>query len=231
MFSLIVPTYNEAANVLPLLEAVHAVLTDQSHEIIIVDDNSPDQTCKIAEEFSKTHPWIRVFRRMNERGLSSAVIRGFELAHGDILGVMDGDLSHDERILPQLLDAIQSGADLAVGSRRIPGGGAIEWPWYRRLTSSMATTLAKVLLDIDLSDPMSGYFILRRDLYEKIKHRLEPQGYKILLEIYCKSRPSKTREIPFVFRNRREGHSKLTGSVMREYFKMLFDLKRHEASF
>ena len=151
------------------------------------------------------------------------------MAKGNILGVMDGDLSHDEAILPRLISAVQGGADLAVGSRRIPGGGAVHWPWFRRWASTFATRLAKGILDVRLSDPMSGYFVLNRSVYESCKSRIEPMGYKILLEIYCKSRPKQVAEIPFVFRNRREGQSKLSPQVMVQYFRMLLKLRRRPA--
>ncbi len=224
-FSLIIPTYNEAENIVPLLQVVHASLGPISHEIIVVDDDSPDQTWKRVQEFSEKNPWAIGHRRIGERGLSSAVIKGFDLSQGAIIGVMDADLSHDEKILPQLIQKIRDGAVLAIGSRRIKGGGATSWPWYRRMTSSGATWIAKLLLDLPLSDPMSGYFVLQRSLYESCRDRLEPQGYKILLEIYCKSRPDKIAEVPFVFKDRTQGYSKLSGAVMSQYLTMVWKLR------
>src|SRR6516225_7231161 len=138
-FSLIVPSYNEAGNILLLLESVHRVLEKAPHEIIVVDDDSPDKTWELVSVFALTHSWVRVIRRCHDRGLSSAVLAGFKIARGDILGVMDADLSHDEQILPKLIEAVAQGADIAIGSRRIPGGGAVEWPWYRKLSSTCAT--------------------------------------------------------------------------------------------
>src|SRR5437879_4243588 len=111
--SLIIPTYNEAANIVPLLEGLSSTLGPMVYEVIVVDDNSPDQTAKIASGYAETHPWVRVFRRIDQHGLSSAVLAGFEMAKGDVLGVMDADLSHDEKILPALLAQIREGADLA----------------------------------------------------------------------------------------------------------------------
>jgi dolichol-phosphate mannosyltransferase len=216
MFSLIVPTYNEAGNILLLLESVHRVLERLPHEIIVVDDDSPDKTWELVSVFALSHSRVRVKRRCHERGLSSAVSAGFEIARGGILGVMDADLSHDERILPKLIEGIEQGADIAVGSRRIQGGGAVEWPWGRKLSSTGATFAAKVILDLKLSDPMSGYFVLKRSLYESCKERLSPMGYKILIEIYCKGRPKKVREVPFVFRNRGEGYSKMSRMVIQQ---------------
>jgi glycosyltransferase involved in cell wall biosynthesis len=224
LFSLIIPTFNEAANILPMVNQVHTVLASLPHEIIVIDDDSPDGTAFIAEQRQKNNPWLHVIRRTQEKGLSSAVLAGFESAQGSILGVMDADRSHDETVLPKLIEAVQQGADLAVGSRRIPGGGAVEWPWYRRLTSTIATAMAKGILRLPLSDPMSGFFVLRREVYESCKHRLSPRGYKILVEIAFKGRPGRIAEFPFIFKNRKEGYSKLTGFVVWEYLRMLFTL-------
>lgn len=225
LVSLVVPTYNESENIIPFLESSQAVLKPFPYEIIVVDDDSPDFTWEKALAYAKDHPHVRVHRRVGERGLSGAVLKGFEMAKGAMFAVMDADQSHDEKILPALINHIQRGADLAVGSRRIPGGGADKWPWYRRFTSDIATRLAKGLLDIKLSDPMSGYFVVRRSLYEACKEKIVPMGYKILLEIYCMGRPSNVQEVPFIFRDRTLGHSKLTGGVMKEYLRMLIRLR------
>lgn len=226
LFSLVIPTYDERENILTLLGAAHTALGDRPHEIIVVDDDSPDMTWKVVDDFARDHAWARSIRRRGERGLSSAVIAGFEGAQGDILGVMDADLSHDETILPALLDRIERGADMAIGSRRIRGGGATHWPWYRRLTSSVATRLAQRLLDLKISDPMSGYFVLKRSVYDAAKGTLKPTGYKILLELYCRARPRFVEEVPFVFRDRRQGHSKLSTSVIRQFLSMVLALRR-----
>lgn len=229
-FSLVVPTYNERENIPAFISSAHGALEKISHEIIIVDDDSPDLTWKVVEDLAKTVPWLRVVRRIGRRGLSSAVLEGFEAATAPILGVMDADLSHDEKILPALIAAIDEGADLAVGSRRIPGGGATHWPWYRRMTSWGATMMAKALLKISISDPMSGFFVLTRALYEECGARLEPTGYKILLEIYCKGRPGRVSEVPFVFQDRRQGYSKLSTGVMRDFISMVLRLRRSRPS-
>lgn len=225
-FSLIVPTYNEAQNIVEFLETAHGALGDISHEILVVDDNSPDETWRIVQEFSIRNPWARILRRTDERGLSSAVIRGWENARGEILGVMDADMSHDENILPLLIQKVRGGVDLACGSRRVRGGGATHWPWYRRMTSGVATQLAKTLLNLKLSDPMSGFFVLKRALFESCRATLYPQGYKILLELYCKSRPRQIADVPFIFKDRKQGYSKLTGKVMTDYLGMVLRLRK-----
>jgi dolichol-phosphate mannosyltransferase len=190
----------------------------------VVDDNSPDGTFELAASYAQRYPWVKAHRRLGERGLSSAVLWGFEQAQGSILGVMDADFSHDEAILPALIQAVEDGAAIAVGSRRIPGGGADHWPWYRHSMSTLATAMAKFSLKVPLSDPMSGYFVLSRALYESCKDRLDPIGYKTLLEIVCKSKPATVKEIPFVFKDRRQGYSKLTVTVIWQYFRMLYSL-------
>jgi dolichol-phosphate mannosyltransferase len=223
--SIVVPTFNESENITTLVNAVHGVLGEIPHEILVVDDDSPDQTWMKVSDMAQSRPWLRSIRRVGKRGLSSAVLDGFAEARGSYLGVMDADLSHDERILPELVAALDKGADLAIGSRRVPGGGAVEWPWYRRMTSSGATLLAKLVLNLNISDPMSGYFVTKRAIYERSKERLEPRGYKILVEIAVKGRPERIKEVPFIFRNRKEGYSKLSGSVMAQYIQMLLMLR------
>src|SRR5262249_4636004 len=131
-FSLIVPTYQEADNIELLVDQAARALGSIPFEVIVVDDDSPDETWARADTLARSRPWLHVIRRQGERGLSSAVLAGFEKAQGKILGVIDADLSHDETILPQLISAVKQGAALAVGSRRIPGGGATHWPFYRR---------------------------------------------------------------------------------------------------
>jgi len=140
--------------------------------------------------------------------------------------VIDADGSHDADILPRLIDAVEKGSELAVGSRRIPGGGADKWPWYRRGTSNVATLLTRAILKVPLSDPMSGFFVINRNVFERTRDKLHPFGFKILLELTILGRPSPIREIPFIFRDRHQGHSKLSIRVMWQLVKMLVLLKR-----
>jgi dolichol-phosphate mannosyltransferase len=226
-FSLIIPTYNEKENIIPLLEKLSKILgKEKESEIIVVDDNSPDLTWKFALSHSQNNEGIKVIRRMEERGLSSAVMEGFREAKGEILGVMDADLSHDPEILPEMISAVQNEEyELVVGSRRIPGGGAEKWPWYRKVFSDIATFAAKRFLDIELSDPMSGFFIMKRPLFKEAAQSINPRGYKILLEIYVRTKPQKLKEIPYIFKDRKQGYSKLSLNVMFEYLQMLYELR------
>lgn len=194
-------------------------------EVWIVDDDSPDRTWELASDYARSHPVVQVIRRTSERGLSGAVIEGFKRARGDLLAVTDADLSHDPALLPGLVDAIIAGADLAVGSWRVPGGGANNWPWHRRKTSDTATALARWWFRVGLSDPMSGYFVLRRAVFERVRARLQPRGYKILLEIVCRAGALKVVEVPYVFRDRRQGVSKVGPRVGREFLTSLWALR------
>jgi len=223
--SLVIPTYNEAHNIIALLDEVARVLHHESWEAIVVDDASPDNTGPLVTAYSQSHPQVRLLSRTGKRGLSSAVINGFEMAQGQILAVMDGDCSHDVAILPPMIAAVREGYDLVVGSRRVAGGGAEKWPWYRHLTSTLATQLTYGMIGRTLRDPMSGYFCLPRSLFEACKGRLHPEGYKILLEIYCAGRPHKVHEIPFIFKDRVQGHSKLSLQVAMQFLQMLYRLR------
>jgi dolichol-phosphate mannosyltransferase len=225
VISLVIPTYNERDNVVPLLEAIRAAMAGRELEVWIVDDDSPDLTWERASDYARSHPEVHVLRRMRERGLSAAVIEGFRRARGDLLAVMDADLSHDPALLPRLVDAVIGGADVAVGSRRVAGGGADSWPWHRRKASDLATALARWWLRVRLSDPMSGYFVLRRGVFEGVRERLQPRGYKILLEIVCRAGPVEVVELPYVFRDRQQGVSKVSLRVGWELLTSLWQLR------
>jgi len=227
--SLVVPTYDERDNIVPLLEAIRAAMAGRDLEVWIVDDDSPDRTWELALDYARSHPEVQVIRRTSKRGLSGAVIEGLHRARGEFLAVMDADLSHDPALLPRLVDAAAGGADVAVGSRRVPGGGADNWPWHRRKASDLATALARWWLRVPLSDPMSGYFVLRRAVFEGVRDHLQPRGYKILLEIVCRARAVKIIELPYVFRERRQGVSKVTPRVGWEFLTSLWDLRAERA--
>ncbi len=225
MFSLVIPTYNERENIELLIAQISKILADFNYEILIVDDNSPDGTWQIVQKLQKTYPVVRLIRRQNMRGLSSAVIEGFQQARGDVLGVMDADHSHDVRLLRKMVELIQQEkADCVIGSRRISGGGADQWPFYRKWLSNLATFSAHICTEIQVKDPMSGYFCIHQKLYEEAKAQVRPKGYKILLELLVKSSPQKVMELPYVFVNRRQGYSKLSLQVVRDYLEQLLQL-------
>lgn len=214
MLSLILPTYNEARNLPTLLLLLSRVLRAHEHEIIVVDDNSPDGTWQVGETLKSDYSQLRILRRMGKKGLSSAVVDGFDAAKGSILVVMDADGQHDADLLIRMLAAIDSNADIAIGSRYIMGGSIGHWVRDRRIISRVGTFLAHHASQQAVSDPLGGFFAIRRSLYEKIRSKLRPSGFKILLEILAHV-PSSAQvvEIPLVFRSRLHGESKLSFRV------------------
>ncbi|MBF2018057.1 MAG: glycosyltransferase [Rivularia sp. T60_A2020_040] len=228
LFSLVIPTYLEAGNINKIVRTLTSLL-DKSipgdYELIVVDDNSPDGTWEVAASMMSEFPQLRVMRRENERGLSSAVIRGWQNARGRVLGVIDGDLQHPPHILLQLLNAIEKD-DLAVASRHVEGGGVSSWSFIRRLLSRGAQLLGLIILPRVIgrvSDPMSGYFMVRRNCVENIT--FNPIGYKILLEILGRGRVDKIAEIGYVFCERQDGESKVSWKHYLDYIRHLLRLR------
>jgi dolichol-phosphate mannosyltransferase len=227
--SLVIPTYNEAKNIPHMIEVLSGLLDSklpQGYELIVVDDDSPDRTWEIAQSLMPHYPALRVMRRQQERGLSTAVIRGWQVAQGEILGVIDGDMQHPPEILVQLINAIDNGADLAVASRHIEGGGVSEWSVARRILSRGAQFLGLLILPRvvgRVSDPMSGYFMVRRSaIAEK---PLSPVGYKILLEVIGRGDIHVLDEVGYVFQERTSGESKVTWRQYVEYLHHLIRLR------
>ena len=221
--SLVVPTLNEAANLPTLAEQINLALAGRAYELLIVDDNSRDNTQAVCAELSQRYPLRLITRTHPKNGLSGAVLHGMAEARGDVLAVMDADLQHPPAKLPELIAPLESGeADFVIGSRYAKGG-SIEtgWTMYRRLNSSIATLLARPFAG-RVTDPMSGFFALRREDYLKSK-RLTPLGYKIALELLCKCRVQRVREVPIHFAKRQAGESKLT---FKEQFRYLEHLSR-----
>lgn len=214
--SLILPTYNEASNLTEVLERVHQTL--DPFEVIVVDDDSPDGTWKVAGELQKTYPSLRVIRRVGKKGLSSAVTDGFAAASGDSFMVMDSDLQHDPSLLPKLAKAVEDGADVAVASRYAEGGDMKDWGRVRRSLSRTATKLAHLLVPKEATDPMSGFFAIRRSAYEPIASFLRPSGFKILFEILAfLPRSVRIVEVPLHFGVREKGESKMTLAVQLQF--------------
>lgn len=227
--SLIIPTFNEARNLGELTTQLTALLEPRlgaGYELVIVDDDSPDRTWEIALGLAVENPRIRVLRRTRERGLSTAVIRGWQAARGEVLGVIDADLQHPPEITVALWDAIEAGADLAVGSRHVEGGGVSDWSVRRRALSRGAQLLGLALLPGVVSrvkDPMSGYFMVRR---EAIAGRtMNPLGYKILIEVLGRGDVGRIAEVGYVFRERSEGASKVTWRLYVAYLRHLARLR------
>lgn len=224
ILSVILPTYNEHLNIEPLIEKLENVLKNTPSEIIIVDDNSPDLTWQLAQELAATRPYLRVIRRLHDHGLSPAVMDGFAASRGKYLAVMDADMQHDETVLPQFIEAFEKGADLVVGSRKVAGGKVEDWSVIRKFISFSAGTMAKTILTKSVTDPMSGYFALRREVYDDLGQIINPRGFKILLEFLARSKDKKIVEVGYTFRGRQHGESKLSTNVMFEYLSALYDL-------
>jgi dolichol-phosphate mannosyltransferase len=226
MISIVIPTLNEAGVISETLRRAAAALgtTSEDFEIVVVDDCSMDGTAGLAECLAKELP-VRVLMRPGRLGLATAVLDGWALASGDVLGVMDADLQHPPETLGPLVQAIrQQGADLAIGSRYVPGGGTSDWTWARRLVSRTATHMAATVLPLMLAtvgDPMSGIFLVRASALKDVD--LNPLGYKILLEVLAKAHYRKVVEVPYVFEERERGHSKLG---KRQYWEFLLHLAR-----
>lgn len=217
MLSLVLPTYNEAGNILPLIEEIKTVLHGMRFEIIVVDDDSPDRTWEIAGTLARGDMHVRVLRRVGRRGLSSAVVEGFAMANGDILIVMDADGQHDVEVALKLYQAIKDGAKIAVASRYTEGGSTGEWKGSRLKLSRAATAVARALPAVQVSDPMSGFFAVDAQAYHAVAPRLKPRGFKILLEILrYLPKGTKVAEVPLIFGMRRSGESKLSARVQMQ---------------
>ena len=226
-FSIIIPTYNERENLPILIESILKSLNQHNitnYEIIIVDDNSPDGTGEIAEQLAKQYKNIKVLHRPAKMGLATAFLDGVKLAKGNIVALMDADLQHPPELLPELYKAILNGYDMAIASRYIKGGGTENWSTKRKIVSKGAIILAHILFPETrkIKDITSGYFAIRKDIIQNKK--LNPIGYKIMLEIIVKVKPKRIIEIPFIFKPRTKGRSKLSSKEFINYLKHLINL-------
>lgn len=225
--TLVIPTFNEAGNIPILVAKIFEVFSDNNLDghVIVVDDDSPDQTWRVAEDLRDSYPKIQVLRRQDKRGLSSAVLDGFAMASTDIIGVIDADLSHPPEKIPELVAPIMSGeADFTLGSRYIDQGGIENWPLKRKISSKVATLAVVGLTTV--KDPMSGFFFLKRDLIKNVE--LSPKGFKIGLEILVRSKCKNVKEVPIVFRDREYGESKLSSNVIVDYLIHVSKLYVHK---
>jgi len=224
--SVVIPTFNESENLPILLQRVSTALSDVLHEVVVVDDDSPDGTWRIAEGLATTYPQLRVIRRIDAKGLSSAVTTGMLQSRGSVLVVMDADLQHDEAILPEMYHQVANeGHDVAVGSRETEGGSYGEWSTSRKLVSFGAKLLAKWALGPQVKDPMSGFFALSRDYFQQTVDKVNPSGFKILLEFLARGSDPSVVEIGYTFRKRLHGETKLNAVIAIEYLLALIDLR------
>lgn len=228
--SIIIPTYNERENIARLIPLIQEVFNDYNvkGEIIIVDDNSPDKTGNLAEEFAKIYGNIRVIHRKEKLGLGSAYKTGFKEAKGKIVFEMDADHSHDPRAIPLFIEQIEKGADVVIGSRYITGGSIVGWPFQRKLISKYANLLANFILGINVKDATSGYrAYTRRALNDIDIDTIKSTGYAFQLEMAHRARKKsfKIFEIPITFVDRKTGKSKLSRTEILKFFSTVFRLK------
>ena len=226
--AVILPTFNEAQNIWPILEKIEAALGGVAWEAIFVDDDSKDGTPSAVMNAAQHHANVRIVRRLGRRGLSSAVVEGALSSMAPYVAVMDSDMQHDERLLAGMLDELRTGAcDLVVGTRYIDGGGVGEWSKRRQTISRAATWMARSVSGLDLSDPMSGFFMMRRDTFESVVRHLSGQGFKILLDIVASAKQvgqqMRIAEKPYTFQPRRFGESKLDSMIAFEFMMLLLD--------
>jgi len=224
--AIVLPTLNERGNLAPLVERLDAALNGIEWEAIIVDDNSPDGTADEARAISLRDPRIRVIQRIGRRGLASAAIEGMLSTAAPVVAVMDADHQHDPKLLPEMLAAITSGEyDLAYASRFCEGASTEAWNRPdREKASNIANTLARKITHVELSDPMSGYFMLRSEIVRADAHRLSGVGFKILLDILATvDMPLRVKEVPLAFAARAAGESKLDQTIVFEFLVGLYD--------
>jgi dolichol-phosphate mannosyltransferase len=223
--AIIIPTFNERDNIAAILEKIEEALPSVSWEVIFVDDDSTDGTGSVLHKACRNDPHVRALRRIGRRGLASAVVEGVLSTSTPYVAVMDADMQHDERLLASMLSALREDqADLIIGSRYKDHGGLGDLEDRRKKISQFATRLSRLVIKADLTDPMSGFFMCHRAVFERAVRNLSLQGYKILLDLIASSDPQpRLLELPYVFRSRLHGESKLDSLVVLEYVTLLAD--------
>ena len=223
--TVVIPTLNERENIAPLLERVDLALAGTRWEVVFVDDDSTDGTPELVREIGRADARVRCLHRIGRRGLSTACIEGILASASPFIAVMDADLQHDEALLPGMLNALRhEPCDIVVGSRYVSGGGVGEWNKTRASMSGFATRVSRLVCKTEIADPMSGFFMLRRDVFETAVRDLSGQGFKLLLDLLASlPTPPRLKELPYQFRNRRYGESKLDTMVTWEFGMLLAD--------
>jgi len=229
--TVIIPTFNESENICNILNAISNNLPKINTEVIVVDDNSPDGTGMIVEEYIKSMTRIfgysvSIIHRKTRKGLGSAIISGVENSKGDVIVVMDSDFSHPPDMIPKMLDKIEeTQCDVVIASRYVEGGDIQGWSTKRKLISKAATEIAKKGLGVQADDPMSGFFAFKKNLIKDVS--FDAIGYKVLLELLVKTNAKKIQEIPYTFTDRKFGSSKLGTSTILDYCKSVWKLYRY----
>ena len=223
--SIVIPTFKERDNVAELVARLERVLAGIAWEAIFVDDDSPDGTADEVRRLGRDKPHVRCVQRIGRRGLSSACVEGMLASAAPYLAVMDADLQHDETLLPKMYAEITTGQyDAVIASRHVDGGGLGDWAASRVAISDFATRLSRLVLKSHLSDPMSGFFMITRPAFEGSVRNLSAIGFKILVDLFASApKPLRFKELPFVFRQRLHGESKLDSMVALEFLLLLLD--------
>ena len=223
--TVIVPTFNESGNVAELVRRLHIALSGLQWEVVFVDDDSPDGTSDAARSLALQDPHVRCLQRIGRRGLSSACVEGVMASSAPFVAVIDGDLQHDETLLPVMLASMKrENVDVVVGSRYVSGGGMGTFAEHRVSMSRLATRLSRLLIPASLQDPMSGFFMTRREVFVGSVRQLSGMGFKLLLDLFASSsRPLRFIEVPYTFRERVAGESKLDNQVAWDYLMLLMD--------
>jgi dolichol-phosphate mannosyltransferase len=223
--SVVVPTFNERANISLLVDRLRVALDEVAWEVIFIDDDSPDGTAEYVRGLAQSDPRVRGILRIGRRGLSTACIEGILASSAPYVAIMDADLQHDDRLLPKMLEVLQQErCDVVVGSRYTPGGGVGNWDSRRVRISAFANWLSRLLCKVEIADPMSGFFMFRRPVFEAAVRKMSRQGFKILLDFLASSpRALVVRELPYRFGERRFGESKLDTLVAWEFAMLIAD--------
>jgi dolichol-phosphate mannosyltransferase len=222
MKSVIIPTLNEEENIGRLIDAIYSVLDPSSTAVIVVDDDSSDDTQRVVEDKSEHYPHVGLIVRKNERGLGSAVKCGAEAVDEDTTIVMDADFSHNPRFIPDMIQQVEEGYDVVVGSRYVAGGKIVGWPGSRKAVSQGATWIARLLLRVPLKDPMSGFVCVRSPAI--LRKGFDYADYKFGLEIVSRNRQLSVTEVPITFQDRTRGKSKLGSGTIFQYLVLVIRL-------
>jgi dolichol-phosphate mannosyltransferase len=223
--TVVVPTYKEVDNIVEVVERLRQSLLGISWEVMFVDDDSPDGTSEAVRELARIDHRVRLLQRIDRRGLSSACVEGMLASASPYLAVMDADLQHDERLLPRMLQELRAtDIDIVIGSRYVAGGTIGDFAGSRADMSRLATWLSRILVPATLADPMSGFFMFRREVFMSVNRRLSAMGFKLLVDLFASSpRPLRFLELPYAFRMRRVGESKLDTTAVWDFALLLMD--------
>jgi dolichol-phosphate mannosyltransferase len=224
--AIVIPTFNERENIRPLLLRLEAALSGIGWEVIFVDDDSPDGTADLVRHEARQNAKVRVLHRIGRRGLASACVEGVLSSSTSYFAIMDADMQHDEKLLPRMLERLkEEGLDVVIGSRYVEGGSVAGWNDKRRLVSRVSGRAARLVMkNARLEDPMSGFFIMRREVFDRVVHNLSQLGFKILLDLFASApQPLRFAELPYHFREREHGESKLDSMAAWEYGMLLAD--------